>query len=509
MKQITKILSAIAAILAFIILVIFIFALQPDLSKRLGERLFPADKQSQTQPISSDTAGIQHGIEDPVTEVTDAETVEEKLGIIISLPQEEQYILPDEGQLIVPDSVVAKMGYVPVVETANEISEEESTTVLQELGYGETGEELTFDPIYYPYYAMLDPTLQQLYRQIYANAFVLHDKFAPVTEVSVQQVNTAFMAVAGDHPELFWLDMAYSCRYLGTGQCIEIQLQFNQTADNLVESKYLFEKYAAIMIQGAVNMASDNEKELYVHDMLISQVAYKLDAPMNQSAYSAIVNGQTVCAGYARAFQYLMQKLEVPCYYCTGYSGENHAWNIVKLENGYYNVDSTWNDTTPNTYDYFNKSDMEFNQNHIRKELSIYLPACLGEGYQSTVNQENSYPTETLPAEQLKEELVDQGRSLEDVGFTEADVLNNLDDYYQDAYEQIMKTGAGQSSFQNVILLSPVYEDMIAAYGNQTFLQEISNQIHQELGTNELQYAIEFEQLQNGYVLVTNSITVL
>ena len=180
MKQITKILSVIAAILAFIILVILIFALQPDLSKQLGERLFSADKQIQTQPVSSDTANTNQGMEDAVTEVADTQTIEEKLGIIISLPQEEQYILPDEGQLIVPDSVVAKMGYVPVVETANEISEEESTTVLQELGYGETGEELTFDSIYYPYYAMLDPTLQQLYRQIYANAFALNGTFAPV-----------------------------------------------------------------------------------------------------------------------------------------------------------------------------------------------------------------------------------------------------------------------------------------------------------------------------------------
>ena len=35
--------------------------------------------------------------------------------------------------------------------------------------------------------------------------------------------------------------------------------------------------------------------------MLIDKISYNLGAEMNQSAYSALVNGQTVCAGYARA----------------------------------------------------------------------------------------------------------------------------------------------------------------------------------------------------------------
>ena len=101
-----------------------------------------------------------------------------------------------------------------------------------------------------------------------------------------------------------------------------------------------------------------------------------MNAPMNQSAYSALVNGRTVCAGYARAFQYLMQRLGIPCYYCTGYAGEDHAWNIIKLGEDYYNVDVTWDDTDTPTYDYFNKSDREFGTSHMRTGLAVYLPAC-------------------------------------------------------------------------------------------------------------------------------------
>jgi transglutaminase/protease-like cytokinesis protein 3 len=102
---------------------------------------------------------------------------------------------------------------------------------------------------------------------------------------------------------------------------------------------------------------------------------------MNQSVYSALVNGETVCAGYARAMQYLMQRLGIPCYYCTGYAGQNHAWNIVRLDDGYYNVDVTWDDTPGGEYDYFNRTDAEYAGTHVRQSLSVNLPVCEAQTY--------------------------------------------------------------------------------------------------------------------------------
>ena len=87
--------------------------------------------------------------------------------------------------------------------------------------------------------------------------------------------------------------------------------------------------------------------------------------------------------GYSRAFQYLMQQLGIPCYYCTGYSGENHAWNIVYLYGEYYNVDLTWDDTEPTTYDFFNKTDADYADTHVRRGLAQKLPACEGVSYRN------------------------------------------------------------------------------------------------------------------------------
>lgn len=125
-------------------------------------------------------------------------------------------------------------------------------------------------------------------------------------------------------------------------------------------------------------------------------MTYDLTADMNQSAYSALVNGKSVCAGYARAYQYLLQQLGIPCYYCTGYSGGDHAWNIVKLEDGYYNVDVTWDDAAAIRYDYFNKTDADFASTHVRQNLSVYLPACNGTAYRQEIPQGQRVPVSRL-----------------------------------------------------------------------------------------------------------------
>ena len=109
---------------------------------------------------------------------------------------------------------------------------------------------------------------------------------------------------------------------------------------------------------------------------------YDLRAPNNQSAYSALVTGASVCAGYAKAFQYIMMKLNIPCYYCVGFAGEDHAWNLIRLDGKFYNVDVAWDDPEGNeagtyNYDYFNLSDRAILKDHRRTEMAVYLPVAM------------------------------------------------------------------------------------------------------------------------------------
>ena len=100
----------------------------------------------------------------------------------------------------------------------------------------------------------------------------------------------------------------------------------------------------------------------------------------------------TVCAGYARSLQYILNKLGIPCYYIYGTAnGEYHAWNIVQLGGEWYNVDLTWCDQdTGAAYTYYNVTDAVLSANHTRGGMSQKLPAAAGTKYAVTPKKETA-----------------------------------------------------------------------------------------------------------------------
>ncbi|MBE5858544.1 MAG: hypothetical protein E7301_00235 [Butyrivibrio sp.] len=254
---------------------------------------------------------------------------------------------------------------------------------VESLGDSEIdGSEYSFDTLYYPYYGMLSTSEKEVYAQVYANAIAYESSFVPVSQVSVSDVVEIMEAVYSDHPELFYLSTKYGYLYTSIDNCVQITLEYNELINDISSSTASFENAANQIIAGANELSSDYEKEKYVHDAIASICNYNENSSLSQSAYSALVNGSSVCAGYSRAFQYIMTKLNIPTYFVTGTATGNHAWNMVKLDDGYYNVDLTWDDQDEGIiYNYFNLSDADFSSTHTRTNLAINLPECNGSAY--------------------------------------------------------------------------------------------------------------------------------
>lgn len=433
------------------------------------------------------------------------------------------YVTPSREQVSTPSQVSGKSGCEQIKEDAKQVEEEEGSLLQDELETGATGDDLSFDEETYPYYAMLTEPMQKLYRQIYANATELVTAFSPAVAVNVNQLKNVFEAVYNDHPELFWLETGYSCKYLRSGQCMEITLQYNETVSSLGAAKGSFQAKAQEILSGAGSLGSDAEKEKYVHDMLMQKVEYSTQAAMNQSAYSALVNGQSVCAGYARAFQYLMQQLGIPCYYCTGYSGEDHAWNIIRLDNIYYNVDVTWDDTDPSTYDYFNKTDEEFADTHMRRGLSIYLPACSGKEADSVIGdsrngEEDS--TQSLINPNPQKPLswtgsfsgdgstvdADKEENLKKAGISEEEVMETMAEYYEDCLKKMTEVGTGLQQFSNVIPES-LWRDIELAYNGDGYRRGYADEALKKLGVENFAIQLQGERLGGGYYRLYHNIS--
>lgn len=71
-------------------------------------------------------------------------------------------------------------------------------------------------------------------------------------------------------------------------------------------------------LSGISDLSDEYEKIKYIYTYLIDNVDYDLDAPDNQNIYSALVGKRSVCAGYAKSCQYLLQQLGISCIYVTG-----------------------------------------------------------------------------------------------------------------------------------------------------------------------------------------------
>ncbi len=264
--------------------------------------------------------------------------------------------------------------------------EEEAQEIVDNTPIGETGDDLEFDALFYPYYHMLNDKGKKLYKQIYANSNALIDEFKPVMDCTPSEWIAAFDCAYYDHPELFWLNPAYYYEFDYVGRVIKVQIQFYKEIPDVEAARNKFNEAAESILTGAKDLSSDYEKEKHIHDVLADKITYQFNS-LDQSAYSSIPNDHTVCAGYARAFQYLMQQLGVPTYYTVGWGGEMHAWDIIKLDDDYYNVDVTWDDQDPTNYDFFNVSDRQ-NVMHTRMYESRYLPPCNGTKYSGLENKE-------------------------------------------------------------------------------------------------------------------------
>lgn len=120
------------------------------------------------------------------------------------------------------------------------------------------------------------------------------------------------------------------------------------------------------------------EKE--IHDWIVLNATYDWENYKNgtipyisYTAYGIFVNKAAVCDGYSRAFKLCMDILGIDneriCgTACSGAGTGGHAWNMVKLDGEWYQIDCTFDDPVPDTgkvcYDYFNITDTMMQKDH-------------------------------------------------------------------------------------------------------------------------------------------------
>ena len=127
-------------------------------------------------------------------------------------------------------------------------------------------------------------------------------------------------------------------------------------------------------VQAIYNWITANVKYDYSH---LSDPTYLTQ----YTAYAAAVQKKAVCQGYANLFYRLANDAGVDCRIITGkaYNGtqtEDHAWNIVRMEDEkYYCLDATWDaGLKPENYEYFLKGLTNFSRDHQAETDKLNTP---------------------------------------------------------------------------------------------------------------------------------------
>lgn len=199
-----------------------------------------------------------------------------------------------------------------------------------------------------------------------------------------------YQCVINDHPELFYLNGYTYTQYtrLEEVQYITFSGRYIYDAAEVARRQKVIDAEVEKRV-GALTGYDEYETVKLVYEDLILSTDYSMDSADNQNICSVFLDKRSVCNGYAKAAQYLLNDLGISCIIVNGTTnGDSHAWNIVEVDGAYYHMDTTWGDPSyysstesekegaPDIdYSYLCVTDAEIRKNHS-VDPEFALPAC-------------------------------------------------------------------------------------------------------------------------------------
>ena len=306
--------------------------------------------------------------------------------------------------------------------------------------------------LYYAYHC-LDEEKQKVYLEMY-DALSGMKSGVPLSTADKSVLDIVFACVMNDHPELFYTDGYKYTEYTigGTVTGLTFSGKYSMTDAEAEQAKLMIEQRLAECFQQVPLNEDEYSTVRYLYEWLIDHTEYDRTAENNQNIRSVFLQGRSVCQGYAKAMQYMLQKAGIQCVLVTGFTnGERHGWDLVRVNGEYYYLDPTWGDASyasggtesaldgfvpPINYDYFLVTTDEITRTHSIEKV-VELPLC-------TAVDDNYFVREGLffdSYDAARLALVFGSEATREAGYV------TLKCGSSEAYEQMMQTtGRGRAS---------------------------------------------------------------
>lgn len=339
--------------------------------------------------------------------------------------------------------------------------------------------------------------------------------------VTQSQAESVWRIFANENPAFFWIDNKISTS--STSLVLLANYEYaTVSARTSVQTAVM--EMALDCDQYVNGKTSEGVRAVTIHDYLAGRLeyAYKADGVTPETALwahnivgAAVKNGG-VCETYAKAYDYLCSLFDVDCLTVTGKgiadgSAIGHAWNIVKLDGEWYDVDVTWDDLKAKeiSREWFAKASGEFAESHIENtpangwdlNFQYDLPARCGKSISPVAY--GLYDAETYALEGSMQAALDK--------MTDADKDYKIYLYpHTPASEKMGLTVADRGGVERVTFPSVRAITLVGKYveysDSRYTLSEFTLQ-----GDNEVNCHLAFENMSlsggslknNGYTLAT------
>ena len=211
------------------------------------------------------------------------------------------------------------------------------------------------------FYDRLSAEKKKIYRKMVQGIDEMQTMVSlPGAVLTKKELEALHYMIRNDNPRIFWTENSFSysvVRVKREEYIYSPKYRFSPEQKKAMEREILEKE--KMFLTGIRFSMTPYEKALRLYENFPRLIKYDSDATVGarkakrrynlddcSTIYGAFVRQRAVCEGYARAYQYLLNKFGVKCMVVIGdiRGGGGHAWNLVDLGDGWYHVDVTWGD---------------------------------------------------------------------------------------------------------------------------------------------------------------------
>lgn len=219
------------------------------------------------------------------------------------------------------------------------------------------------------------------YTLLYNAIYEFQDKL----DLSALNITTdTFMAICSamynDNPDFYYLDTEkieiVTKAQSDTDSALYVDyvlLKYKQSKESVEENTKRLQDVVSVVRQAIPEDLSVYDTYVYLNDFIVLNTLYADDAEYPNEHIGALLEGETQCLGFARAYLYLCRELDMPCAIAMGSFGLSHAWNVIPYDDGWMTIDVGMNNVDSEIPDWVQHAYMGYTEQKMTEKLGYVV----------------------------------------------------------------------------------------------------------------------------------------